>query len=49
MSSVGVPANYQPTDTLYVWYLGRPSRPIHVGEINLIRSTQGASLRYADD
>jgi len=49
MNSVGVPANYQPVDTLYLWYLGQPSRPIHVGVINLVRSTQGASLRYADD
>ncbi|MBS0420421.1 MAG: type II toxin-antitoxin system HipA family toxin [Proteobacteria bacterium] len=49
MSSVRGPANYQPTDTLYLWYLGQPSRPIRVGVINLVRSMQGVSLRYADD
>jgi serine/threonine-protein kinase HipA len=41
-------ANYQPTDTLYLWYLADPSRPIQIGEMNLVRSTQGVSLRYAD-
>jgi serine/threonine-protein kinase HipA len=41
-------ANYQPTDTLYLWYLAQPSRPVQVGEMNLVRSTQGVSLRYAD-
>lgn len=49
MSAMGVPPNFQPTDTLYLWYLGQPSRPIHVGVINLVRSTQGVSLRYSDD
>jgi serine/threonine-protein kinase HipA len=41
-------ANYQPIDTLYLWYLADPSRPIQIGEMNLVRSTQGVSLRYAD-
>jgi serine/threonine-protein kinase HipA len=40
--------NYQPTDTLYLWLLTRPSRPVPVGELNLVRSTQGVSLRYLD-
>ncbi len=44
----GALANYQPTDTLYLWYLAQPSRPIQIGEMNLVRSTQGVSLRYAD-
>jgi serine/threonine-protein kinase HipA len=39
---------YQPTDTLYLWYLAQPSRPIQIGQMNLVRSTQGVSLRYAD-
>jgi serine/threonine-protein kinase HipA len=46
--SQSVLANYQPTDTLYLWYLAQPSRPIQIGEMNLVRSTQGVSLRYAD-
>src|SRR5256714_3255725 len=41
--------NYQPTDTLHLWYLAQPSRPLLIGSINLVRSTQGVSLRYADD
>jgi serine/threonine-protein kinase HipA len=44
----GALANYQPTDTLYLWYLTQPSRPIQIGELNLVRSTQSVSLRYAD-
>jgi len=49
MKAHGVAANYQPVDQLHLWYLAQPSRPLHIGEINLVRSTQGASLRYADD
>ena len=41
-------AHYQPTDTLYLWFLAQPSRPIQIGQMNLVRSTQGVSLRYAD-
>jgi serine/threonine-protein kinase HipA len=40
--------NYQPTDTLFLWLLTDPSAPIPIGELNLVRSTQGVSLRYAD-
>jgi serine/threonine-protein kinase HipA len=49
MKAHGVPAGYQPVDKLHLWYLAQPSRPLHIGEINLVRSTQGVSLRYADD
>jgi serine/threonine-protein kinase HipA len=48
MSRPGAAINYQPTDTLYLWYLAQPSRPLLIGTINLVRSTQGVSLRYAD-
>jgi serine/threonine-protein kinase HipA len=41
-------ANYQPTDRLYLWLLKRPSQPVVIGELNLVRSTQGVSLRYLD-
>jgi len=41
-------ANYQPTDVLYLWLLTQPSQPIPIGELNLVRSTQGVSLRYTD-
>src|SRR5579862_10000074 len=40
---------YQPTDILYLWFLAEPSQPVPIGELNLVRSTQGASLRYMDD
>src|SRR5262245_42139074 len=39
---------YVPTDRLYLWLLTDPARPVLVGEIHLVRSTQGVSLRYAD-
>jgi serine/threonine-protein kinase HipA len=41
-------ANYRPTDRLYLWLLTRPEQPVLIGELNLVRSTQGVSLRYAD-
>jgi serine/threonine-protein kinase HipA len=40
--------NYQPTDVLYLWLLTQPLQPIPIGELNLVRSTQGVSLRYTD-
>jgi serine/threonine-protein kinase HipA len=39
---------YTPSDRLYLWLLRRPQRPEPVGELNLVRTTQGVSLRYAD-
>jgi serine/threonine-protein kinase HipA len=40
--------NYTPSDRLYLWLLTRPQHPVLVGELNLVRTTQGVSLRYAD-
>lgn len=40
---------YTPTDRLYLWLLTRPREPVLIGELNLVRSLQGVSLRYADD
>jgi len=37
---------YQPVDRLYLWSLLVPVRPVPVGELNLVRSNQGISLRY---
>lgn len=37
---------YQPRDRLYLWSLLDPARPVPVGELNLVRSNQGVSLRY---
>lgn len=38
---------WQPQDTLHLWFLGHPERPMLVGELNLVRSARGVSLRYA--
>ena len=35
------------TDTLHLWYLGQPARPVLVGELRLVMSARGVSLRYA--
>jgi serine/threonine-protein kinase HipA len=47
-SSSRAPSLYQPADRLYLWLLTRPQDPVLVGELNLVRSVQGVSLRYAD-
>src|SRR5258708_20805238 len=41
-------AKYRPTDRLHLWLLTQPELPVLIGELNLVRSTQGVSLRYAD-
>jgi serine/threonine-protein kinase HipA len=41
-------ARYEPSNQLYLWLLTRPQQPVPIGELNLIRSSQGVSLRYAD-
>lgn len=39
-------SGYQPADRLYLWSLLEPTRPVAVGELNLVRSNQGVSLKY---
>lgn len=39
--------SYIPADHLYLWLLTRPQEPVLIGQLNLMRSTQGVSLRYA--
>ena len=39
---------YTPVDHLYLWLLTQPQHPLLIGELSLVRSTQGVSLRYAD-
>ena len=41
-------APYEPSDRLYLWLLTRPEQPVPIGELNLVRSTQGVSLHYVD-
>lgn len=40
-------AAYVPADRLHLWMLARPASPVLVGELALVRATQGVSLRYA--
>src|SRR6185437_13160979 len=40
------PSVYQVADRLYLWSLLDPVRPDVVGELNLMRSNQGVSLKY---
>jgi serine/threonine-protein kinase HipA len=39
---------YTPSDRLYLWLLTQPQGPVPVGELNLLRTTQGVSVRYAE-
>jgi hypothetical protein len=41
-------APYRPRDELYLWWFAEPPRPVLIGELNLVRSVRGVSLRYAD-
>jgi serine/threonine-protein kinase HipA len=41
-------ARYEPRDRLYLWWLGAPEQPVLVGTLELVRSSRGVSLRYAD-
>ena len=47
MSSTPPASRYTPTDRLYLWLLTQPARPAFIGELNLVRATQGVSLHYA--
>jgi serine/threonine-protein kinase HipA len=39
---------YRVTDQLFLWLVTDPDDPVPVGELNMVRSTRGVSLRYAD-
>jgi len=41
--------NYKPADVSYLWLVTQPARPVLIGELHLIRTTKGVSLRYASD
>lgn len=38
---------YQPTDTLYLWWVGQPDQPQLIGTLATVRAKNGVSLRYA--
>jgi len=40
---------YKLTDQLHLWLLTQPERPVLIGALNLLRSTQGVSLHYTND
>jgi serine/threonine-protein kinase HipA len=47
MSPLGVTAaNYQPTDTLHLWWLGQPDQPALIGTLRWVRGMRGVSLQY---
>jgi serine/threonine-protein kinase HipA len=48
MSNAARALPYTPVDRLYLWLLTQPEQPVLIGELNLVRTTQGASLRYAE-
>jgi serine/threonine-protein kinase HipA len=49
MSVVRKPVAYKPTDELYLWLVTQPDRPVFIGELRLVRTTRGVSLRYAPE
>jgi serine/threonine-protein kinase HipA len=38
---------YEPVDTLHLWWLADPTRPVLVGNLHFVRASRGVSLRYA--
>ena len=40
---------YKPSDVLYLWLVTQPAHPILIGELHLIRTTKGVSLRYSQE
>ncbi len=39
--------DYQPQDTLYLWWLANPAAPRLIGELHMARTLNGVSLAYA--
>jgi serine/threonine-protein kinase HipA len=40
-------AAYVPQDPLFLWLLTRPDQPVLVGELGMVRTLRGVSLRYS--
>lgn len=40
---------YAVTDRLFLWLLTDPAQPVLVGDLDLMRTTKGVSLRYAEE
>lgn len=41
-------SGYQVVDTLHLWWIGDPTTPVLIGELNMVRAMKGVSLRYVD-
>ena len=41
-------APYRISDQLFLWLVTIPDDPVLIGELNMVRSTRGVSLRYVD-
>ena len=41
--------NYQPSDTLHLWWLAQPASPVLIGTLRTVRAQKGVSLRYHAD
>jgi serine/threonine-protein kinase HipA len=48
MSAAHERGGYVPRDRLFLWWLAQPEQPVPVGQLELVRSPRGVSLRYAD-
>lgn len=42
-------STYRANNQLFLWWLADPAQPVLVGELELVRSLQGVSLRYAEE
>jgi serine/threonine-protein kinase HipA len=42
-------AGFQPSDTLYLWWLGQPDHPALIGTLRWVRGLRGVSLQYTPD
>jgi serine/threonine-protein kinase HipA len=42
-----IPSPHRIVDQLYLWYLGQPTKPMLIGQLNLVLSGRGVSLRYS--
>lgn len=42
-------AGYEPSDALWLWWLGDPDSPKLIGELRMARSLKGVSLTYGQD
>lgn len=47
--TASAPARYEPGESLFLWWLGVPARPRLIGELAIVRTLRGVSLRYCPD